>query len=128
MQVGRYSPSSAVVGGKIYVIGGCATRADHPCDQLVAAVEAYDPATARWTLKAPMPTPRFGLRSEAFDGVIYAIGGSAAQSQRTVEVYDPSTNAWRDGPDLPAPQMFFGSAIVQDKLYIIGTEVYEYTP
>ncbi len=47
-----------VVNGILYAVGGSSGGA-------VNTVEAYDPATDRWTTKSPMPTPRLGLGSQS---------------------------------------------------------------
>jgi hypothetical protein len=62
-----------VLDGHIHVTGGESlslrrTFGEH---------EAYDPATARWTALANLPTPRHGLASAAVSGRWYVIGGGA---------------------------------------------------
>jgi outer membrane protein assembly factor BamB len=53
--------------GKIYVLGG---------ETSGGVLAAYDPAADAWEVKAPMPTPRYGLAAVALDGKVYAVGGS----------------------------------------------------
>ena len=55
MPTARMMTATAVVGGKIYVIGG-AESFFFPS----AAVEVYDPVTDTWEQKADMPNPRWG--------------------------------------------------------------------
>jgi N-acetylneuraminic acid mutarotase len=45
--------AAAVVGNRIYVIGG---RVDGSYAHNLDVNEAYDPATNRWQARAPMPT------------------------------------------------------------------------
>ena len=60
--------------------------------------EAYCPETNTWSVKAPMPTPRFGLSLAVSGGKIYALGGTTGSGPlTTVEVYDPATNTWQSG-------------------------------
>jgi N-acetylneuraminic acid mutarotase len=126
--------TSSVVNGKIYVIGGCATRQDYPCGQLLDTVYEYDPAADAWTTKTPMPTARFGPASTVLDGSIYVLGGyriidGETQRVTTSERYDPATDTWdRSAPPLPTAQSKFGAAVVNGTVYVIGTEVYAYTP
>jgi N-acetylneuraminic acid mutarotase len=88
MPTARYIPGSAVVDGKIYVIGGAPVRFG-----ITAVVEEYDPATDTWTRRADMPTARQGVRAAAVDGIIYAIGGAKpGRDLSTVEAYDPATD------------------------------------
>jgi N-acetylneuraminic acid mutarotase len=69
MPAPRWSLSTAVVNGKIYVIGGLTVN------DALSTVEEYNPVTDTWTKKADMPTPRGGLSTAVVDGKIYAIGG-----------------------------------------------------
>src|SRR6185295_7373760 len=54
----RAFAASAVINGKLYVVGGCLMSDCRvgPTNQL----EVYDPATNAWSTGAPMPTPRWG--------------------------------------------------------------------
>jgi N-acetylneuraminic acid mutarotase len=67
-----------VVSGILYAIGG-ATGTDAPPSTTVIlnTVEAYDPATNTWTIKAPMPTARRSLSVGVLNSVLYTIGGQA---------------------------------------------------
>jgi N-acetylneuraminic acid mutarotase len=76
----------AVVNGKLYVAGGVESPWDDLTDRIVADLLIYNPATDRWTRKAPMPTKRYGAAGAAAGGNFFVIGGS---SLRTVEVYTP---------------------------------------
>jgi len=54
MPTARLSMGTAVVDGKIYVIGGGQTETSK-----LSVVEVYDPATNSWDItKTPMPTAR----------------------------------------------------------------------
>lgn len=64
--------SSAVVDGKIYVVGGNGGAAN---DVAYANVEAYDPTTNTWTRKTGMPTARTLPAAVTVDGKIYVMGG-----------------------------------------------------
>lgn len=58
--------AAAVVGGKIYVAGGCATA---------SAVEEYDPTSNSWRVVVNAPRKRYGCVGASIDGVFYIIGG-----------------------------------------------------
>src|SRR5437667_7498677 len=66
----RYALASAVVNGKIYVIGGNITQ--HSSD----LVEVYDPATDTWSSTTGMPTRREFHSASVVGNKIYVIGGS----------------------------------------------------
>lgn len=71
--------SSAVVDGKIYVVGGNGGAAN---DVAYANVEAYDPTTNTWTRKTGMPTARTLPAAVTVDGKIYVMGGVWGGVQR----------------------------------------------
>ena len=49
----------------------------------------------RWKARAPLPTPRRGLATIAYEGHVYAIGGESADGvSGAVERYDPETDGW----------------------------------
>ncbi len=112
----RYIPGSAVVDGKIYVIGGAPVQFG-----LTAVVEEYDPATDTWTRRSDMPTARQGLVAAAVDGIIYAIGGwDGDPVSSTVEAYDPATDKWTTKPDMPNERSQAAIAVVDGIIYVIG--------
>ena len=109
--------NSAVVGEKLYVIGG--TDRGQASD----LNEVYDPATNKWSKKAPMPTPRCHLAVIAHKGLIYALGGantSGTTTFCTVEIYDPSTDKWSPGPPMPTARHSFGAISLNGLLYVFG--------
>ena len=113
-----FNVSSAVVDGRIYVIGGNT----YP-GPVSSAVEEYDPVTDTWTQKADMPTARWGLATCAFDGKVYAIGGyptTGATGLTTVEVYDPVTDTWTGKADIPLGVALLNARVVRGKIYAIG--------
>jgi uncharacterized repeat protein (TIGR02543 family) len=109
--------AAAVVGGKIYAIGGQNIQGV----ETLGVVEAYDPASNSWMDRKPMPTARFGLAAVELGGKIYAIGGNTGGLYlNTVEVYDPATNAWSTGPGMIHSRYSLSAAVVDGKIYAIG--------
>ncbi len=132
MPAARCGPTSAVVDGIIYVIGGMsATPAGYQADdvEVLSTVEAYDPATDIWTRKADMPTARYFTGACVVDGRIYVSGGITAwkgySNISTVEIYDPRTDTWTKGADMPRAKWGHTASAVDGKMYIIGGESYE---
>jgi hypothetical protein len=131
---GWISPSSAVVDGKIYVIGGWDGIGSTP----TSIVEEYDPATDIWTRKADMPTGRDSTATVAVDGKIYVIGGAVggALGRKIVEQYDPVTDTWTTKADMPTYLWGLCANVVNGKIYTVGgrksidaeTFVQEYDP
>ena len=120
MPTPRWSHSSAVVNGKIYVIGGGVSEPD---ERVLSTVEEYDPATDTWTRKADMPTARGWIQpsNSVVDGKIYVIGGWYDNiTISTVEEYDPVTDTWTRKTDMPSPRWGLATCTVNGKIYAIG--------
>ena len=63
--------------GKIYVAGG-EERSSGPWQRTFRAVEAYDPATNRWSSLPDMTFPRHGLAGDIVNGKLHLVSGDAA--------------------------------------------------
>jgi RNA polymerase sigma factor (sigma-70 family) len=86
MPTPRNSPSSCVVNGKIYVIGGELA----PPSTDLSTVEVYDPVIDEWMKKADMLTIRGAPSASVVDRKIYVIGGFSMEDVlSTVEEYTP---------------------------------------
>src|SRR6202521_890486 len=79
----RHRAVAAVVGGRVYGIGGAGPvpEASPPVirprqpQRSLGTVEEYDPATNKWRARDSMPTPCNHMGGEAVNGKIYVIGG-----------------------------------------------------
>lgn len=135
----RGSPVAAVVGGKIYVIGGASVHPGsketsiHPArpHRAMDTNEMYDPATNKWETRSPMPTARNHAAVGVVNDKIYVIGGrlgagfiTRASNTDIVEAYDPATDQWGA---LLAPMPTARSAVAwgthKGKIYVAGGEV-----
>ena len=124
----RTELSAVAVNGKIYVMGGVARSsgwywdlAEATADELVSAVEVYDPETDTWTRKTDMPTARCGMGTVVVAGKIYTIGGLAANGKimNVVEVYDPGTDTWTQKADMPTARWNLGAVEANGKVYAV---------
>lgn len=99
----------AVVGGKLYMIGGYYET--NPKYTGTVRCDMYNPATNSWTRLADLPhaVTHAGI---ATDGVfIWVAGGYPLRSDgwqnfasTNVYVYDTRSNKWANGPSLPQPR------------------------
>ena len=119
MQKPRFYHASAMVGGKIYVMGG--RSADYPAP-LEKTVEMYDPVLDEWTFVEDMHVARGVFSAEVFEGKIYVMGGveTPVIHLQSAEVYDPQTNTWTELEDMPQTRVLHGSAVVNDKILVFG--------
>jgi hypothetical protein len=114
----RNNLAAAVVGGKIYAIGGrVGTGATY-----LTHNEEYDPVANSWVTRAPMPTARAKLSAEAIAGKIYAVDGTSGYEN---EEYDPVSNVWTSRRSMPSFRYNMASGVVGGKMYAIGGLTYD---
>jgi N-acetylneuraminic acid mutarotase len=114
MPAPRVGVNLAVVGGKIYAIGGSGPNA--------AQIFVYDPQSNHWTTsKSSLPAPRTDSAIAVVSGSVYVIGGSVGQvATARVDIFDPATGAWRSGPSLPAARSGHVAAVLDGKIHVTG--------
>jgi N-acetylneuraminic acid mutarotase len=134
----RGSALAAVVGDKIYVIGGAATipgskeLAIYPTrpHMSVGTVEEYNPAANTWRERSSMPTPRNHAAIGVVNQKIYVIGGRVgaafigmASDVSVVEEYDPATDQW-SGPRarMPIARSALGAGVFGGRIFVAGGE------
>lgn len=107
---------AAALAGRIVVPGGCDAQG-HP----VTTVHAYDPATDRWELRAPLPEPLCGYALAVLDEQLYLLGGWNGDRNRALAYrYAPAQDVWEL---LPAPReaRAFGAATALGRrLFYVG--------
>jgi hypothetical protein len=83
------------------------------------------PKENSWTMKSPMPTPRFDMRVAVVNNKIYVLGGYDDESKvlRVNEVYDPATNTWTTKAPIPTSRADFAIVVYQNKIYCIGGNI-----
>lgn len=130
---GLNAPAAAMLGDRIFLIGGFGTTTNVP----VSTVLVYDTATGRWSQAAPLPAPRGGHGIAVLDGKIHVAGGG--NSEATIadhSRYDPATDTWRDLAPLPRAEGSPALVAFAGRLYAIGGrsgysdfgDVYVYEP
>ena len=126
----RWAFSTAVVDGKIYLIGGTLFKDENGGPLGLSTVEVYDTQNNSWQRLTDMPTPRLSSEAAVVDGKIYVVGGFSwigipgvdIKMLNVVEVYDPQTDTWSRKQDMPTPRRYFGTGVVAGKIYAIGGE------
>ena len=139
MPTSRGGGVAAVVGGKIYVIGGAGPTPDASAPAIrprqpqrsLSTVEEYDPATNKWRARAPMPTPCNHMGGEAVNGKIYIIGGRLSGAFiigfpgniNLVQAYDPAADSWVTKTPMPTARSGLNTANLNGIIYVAGGEV-----
>ncbi|PSR55421.1 hypothetical protein AHMF7605_18875 [Adhaeribacter arboris] len=126
MPIPRNHLSTAVLGGKIYAIGG---QYRHDCDATEQVfVHSYNPIANTWTRLTNLPAPRSHNEMGTFpvDGKIYVVAGQGSSNagQNTVLVLTPEGNnglgSWANATQFKLPNTYFGisSKVVGSKIII----------
>jgi len=115
----RHHLGAAVLGAKIYAIGG---QRAHDA-QLITQndVHAYDPVTNSWTQRADLPRAIGHISSSTFamDGRIVVLGGEIAHNSVIADAsaYNPDANAWTALTPLPAPRRSGVADVIAGVIY-----------
>ena len=134
--------ATAVVEGKIYLIGGTplenlrgVRRENEPGIWKgpfgMSLVEVYDPQTNMWERLTDMPTARSGAKAAVVAGRIYVLAGRVGKDRqavnlktlKVVEMYNPETDTWVRKQDMSRRRAAFGIGVVAGKIYAIGGTV-----
>ena len=113
---GRYAGSTAVTGGKLYLMGGY--RASLPTSTLFV----YDPAADSWTRKADMPTVSACSSAGVIGEKIYVTTGCTGGPpyRNFLHVYDTATNTWASRASSPHIHAYPATGVIDGKLYVAG--------
>jgi N-acetylneuraminic acid mutarotase len=115
----RHHAGAAVLGGKIYYVGG---QRGHDHNLVTQTdVHVFDPATGAWTKVQGMPRGRGHISASTFvhDNRIFVLGGEVTHgtSVRDVTAYDPATNTWTTYTPLPLARSSGVAAAIGNTLY-----------
>ncbi len=108
-----WGPSSAVVDGNLYVIGGWPSGSTN--------TRVYDPLTDDWDYLATLPEAySWGHTSAVVNDEIYVIGGSHGPH---VTKYSPDTDTWTTGlAPLPVNSSSVAGATIDGLIYVVGVD------
>ena len=118
MPTARKNAAAAVVGGRIYVIGGEYDMGD----RWLTVVDEYNPVSDTWMTKASLPASRRFHTAAAVGGKIYVFGGqnSSFGTVSTTYQYDTADDSWTTKATMPTARKYAGAAVVDGKIYVIG--------
>jgi Kelch motif protein len=102
----------------LYLIGG-----SEPFGKSLATVEAYNPATDRWSRKQDMPIALSGSNGAGvIGGKIYVAGGHKrvawGPTVYLLFVYDPARNTWTQKRGMPVHGAEGVAGVIGDQLYV----------
>ncbi|MGI5129067.1 DUF1668 domain-containing protein [Pseudonocardia sp. CA-107938] len=117
--VARQFTGSAVVDGRLYVVGGLTVNVSTP------AVYAYDAAIDTWTKGPDLPIPLHHVMAVNYHDELWVLGGwtpaggneSGLNSDR---VFALRGGTWVEQPKLLHPRVAAAAAVVKDKIVVFG--------
>ena len=122
----RSSHNAAVIGDRLYVVGGWKLDGKSPGTwQPEALAYDFNDAKAGWQ-KLPLPEfKRRALAAGVWKGKLFALGGmdEKAKPSLRVDFFDPQSGTWSQGPKLPGVGMAgFGVSAwnLDGDLYVCG--------
>ncbi|MEC1544706.1 Kelch repeat-containing protein [Bacillus halotolerans] len=122
----RSHAATAVVGDKIYVIGGYGkTLATN-------TTFVYDSKKNEWSKKSDMPLKLAGSAVAVVKDKIYVMGGNTYRTSHTENsskllIYDTKADKWEEGADVPK-KSFLGTAVAIDNTIYLMTQQETSTP
>lgn len=123
--------ASAVIGNKIYVIGGISTSLGPNIMQI------YDVTTDSWTTGPSPPVAMGGYVSGAVTigspnapmVELFGLTGNASpytNGSTANQIYDPTTHSWKVLSSMPTSRERFGLALLNNEVYTIGGSITYY--
>ncbi|KAM9224447.1 kelch-like protein 6 isoform 2-T2 [Dugong dugon] len=127
LNIGRWRHKMAVLGGKVYVIGGFDGL------QRLNNVETYDPFHNCWSEAAPLLVHVSSFAATSHKKKLYVIGGGPNGKLATdkTQCYDPSTNKWNLKSSMPVEAKCINAVSFRDRIYVVGgamRALYAYSP
>ncbi|KAG5455261.1 Kelch-like protein 3, variant 2 [Clonorchis sinensis] len=123
MDTPRWCLGAAVLGGKIYAVGG----SDPFASSALNSVEVLDPSTDTWLPISPMSCCRSSLGVATVRGKLYAVGGYNTSGPiwtvnclPSAESYDPETDTWTAIAPMNFPRYGLRACELNDRLYAVG--------
>ena len=109
----------AVRDGRLYALGGSATRFKRDASK---TVERYDAERNVWEAVADMSTERYACAAAVLEGKLFVMGGFNAQGHllSSVEYYEPASNEWKQVAPMNKARCVHAAAVWNGRLYVMG--------
>jgi N-acetylneuraminic acid mutarotase len=108
LPAGRSSHDAALIGSKLYVVGGwqLAGKGDGEWHTTAYVCDLSEPMPQWAEITAP-PFKRRALAVAGYAGKLYVMGGMDDSNDMStgVDIYDPASKTWSRGPKLPGKPM-----------------------
>jgi hypothetical protein len=115
--------SAVMVGDQLIAAAGRQTAQPNPAAAPVLATDIYEFTNGQWHSGAPIPTPRAGVVSVAYDGHVIVAGGeinTSSDALNVVEAYDVDADTWQALPSMTSGRHGSGGGIVGSHFYVLS--------
>ena len=118
-------PQAAVVGNRIYVLGGWTEPDKTP----TGAVQVLEAGAKKWRTDVPdLPVPVAGGTAAAMGDKIYVISGWAAglnspAISSKVQILDTRDRTWKEGASASLPAVGASAVALDDEILVIGGRI-----
>jgi N-acetylneuraminic acid mutarotase len=120
MPTPRVAMASAVVNGKIHLIGGARSI---DAGTAMTTHEVYDPLKNSWETRAPLPFAAEHVSAGILKGRIFVVGGrNHFRNMDLNQVYNPANNSWSEGAAMNHARSGMGVVAFEKRLYVFGGE------
>ena len=112
MSVARAGLASAVLNGKLYVIGG----------EGLSSVEFFDPLDGKWTAGVDLSSVVYNGTAITINNKIYLVGGVNSSNQNISQVisFDPSASQWTSKANMPTARHGMKLVWFENRAWAIG--------
>ncbi|MEJ0045851.1 MAG: hypothetical protein WDN04_06815 [Rhodospirillales bacterium] len=107
--------AAALVGGKIYVVGGI-----DAANAATSAVEVYDPATSAWSAGVALPVAVWGATAASVKNKLYVFGGYSPNASAAVYEFNSKSKKWISRAAMLTPQGSARAVVNKNIVYVIG--------
>ncbi|KAG0614708.1 hypothetical protein M758_6G197700 [Ceratodon purpureus] len=111
--------ASAVVDGKLFVVGGQLDNGN-----ACSCVSYFDMQLYCWKSAAPLNIPRAKCMAGVINNQLYVVGGFTERDQDagpTAEAYNPKSNQWRLISSMKISMELYDSAVLDNKFYVVNS-------
>lgn len=131
MQQARGAAGTAVVGDKLYVVGGAPQVFEVSVEgEPYGLLEIYDLRRGEWTTGPDLPEPRHHTAAVGLGGKLYVAGGrqglfdlnNSVPPSGSFHRFDPEKNRWERLPPLPLGLAFQAMTTAAGKVVVVGGE------
>jgi N-acetylneuraminic acid mutarotase len=113
----RTESSSALVGDKIYLLGGFTPKG------ISKEVDVWDSESRTWSRIVPLPRGLHHTTASVVGGKLYVIGGFDSGTWRPSNVnygYDPQVHRWTVKTPMPTARGAHAAGVVDGKIHLVG--------